>query len=142
MCVYVSVCVNGKEYELGDTSIMLTSWVFPVWILPESIWVCLLLTLFFPVWGRLKSFKVALLDVFREAHAQSVGMNRLTESINQNKEDPFSSEEIQAALSRMQDDNQVMVSDGIIFLIWGDASLNLALLFSYTSPTPVFAFIL
>ncbi|XP_020010405.1 DNA replication licensing factor MCM3 isoform X2 [Castor canadensis] len=66
---------------------------------------------------RLKSFKVALLDVFREAHAQSVGMNRLTESINQNKEDPFSSEEIQAALSRMQDDNQVMVSDGIIFLI-------------------------
>jgi hypothetical protein len=42
----------------------------------------------------------------------------------------------------MQDDNQVMVSDGIIFLIWGDASLNLALLFSYTSPTPVFAFIL
>jgi DNA replication licensing factor MCM3 len=65
----------------------------------------------------LKSFKVALLDVFREAHAQSVGMNRLTESINQNKEDPFSSEEIQAALSRMQDDNQVMVSDGIIFLI-------------------------
>lgn len=70
-----------------------------------------------PVWGRLKAFKVALLDVFREAHAQSVGMNRLTESINRDSEEPFSSVEIQAALSKMQDDNQVMVSEGIIFLI-------------------------
>ncbi|XP_044773248.1 DNA replication licensing factor MCM3 isoform X1 [Neomonachus schauinslandi] len=67
--------------------------------------------------SRLKEFKVALLDVFREAHAQSVGMNRLTESINQDREEPFSSAEIQVALSKMQDDNQVMVSEGIIFLI-------------------------
>ncbi|KAM6184707.1 DNA replication licensing factor MCM3 isoform 2-T2 [Rhynchocyon petersi] len=67
--------------------------------------------------SRLKAFKVALLEVFREAHAQSVGMNRLTESINRDTEEPFSSEEIQAALSKMQDDNQVMVSEGIIFLI-------------------------
>uniref|UniRef100_A0A8C6F092 DNA replication licensing factor MCM3 n=1 Tax=Marmota marmota marmota TaxID=9994 RepID=A0A8C6F092_MARMA len=67
--------------------------------------------------SRLKAFKVALLDVFREAHAQSVGMNRLTESINRDKEEPFSAEEIQSALNRMQDDNQVMVSEGIIFLI-------------------------
>uniref|UniRef100_A0A673U6D5 DNA replication licensing factor MCM3 n=1 Tax=Suricata suricatta TaxID=37032 RepID=A0A673U6D5_SURSU len=67
--------------------------------------------------SRLKEFKVALLDVFREAHAQSVGMNRLTESINRDKEEPFSLAEIQAALSKMQDDNQVMVSEGIIFLI-------------------------
>lgn len=84
----------------------------------ESIWVCLLLLHpFFPVWSRLKAFKVALLEVFREAHAQSVGMNRLTESINQDKDEPFSPEEIQAALTKMQDDNQVMVSEGIIFLI-------------------------
>ncbi|XP_069345220.1 DNA replication licensing factor MCM3 isoform X1 [Eulemur rufifrons] len=67
--------------------------------------------------SRLKAFKVALLDVFREAHAQSVGMNRLTESINRDNEEPFSSAEIQAALTKMQDDNQVMVSEGIIFLI-------------------------
>ncbi|XP_053457896.1 DNA replication licensing factor MCM3 isoform X2 [Nycticebus coucang] len=67
--------------------------------------------------SRLKAFKAALLDVFREAHAQSVGMNRLTESINKDNEEPFSSVEIQAALSKMQDDNQVMVSEGIIFLI-------------------------
>ncbi|XP_061050961.1 DNA replication licensing factor MCM3 [Eubalaena glacialis] len=67
--------------------------------------------------SRLKAFKVALLEVFQEAHAQSVGMNRLTESINRDHEEPFSSAEIQAALSRMQDDNQVMVSEGIVFLI-------------------------
>ncbi|XP_040839462.1 DNA replication licensing factor MCM3 isoform X2 [Ochotona curzoniae] len=67
--------------------------------------------------SRLKAFKAALLDVFREAHAQSVGMNRLTESINKDKEEPFSSAEIESALSRMQDDNQVMVSEGIVFLI-------------------------
>ncbi|XP_040105385.1 DNA replication licensing factor MCM3 isoform X1 [Oryx dammah] len=67
--------------------------------------------------SRLKAFKTALLEVFREAHAQSVGMNRLTESVNRDNEEPFSSAEIQAALSRMQDDNQVMVSEGIIFLI-------------------------
>uniref|UniRef100_A0A8C6DMI9 DNA replication licensing factor MCM3 n=1 Tax=Moschus moschiferus TaxID=68415 RepID=A0A8C6DMI9_MOSMO len=67
--------------------------------------------------SRLKAFKAALLEVFREAHAQSVGMNRLTESVNRDNEEPFSSAEIQAALSRMQDDNQVMASEGIVFLI-------------------------
>ncbi|CAI9168507.1 unnamed protein product [Rangifer tarandus platyrhynchus] len=67
--------------------------------------------------SRLKAFKAALLEVFREAHAQSVGMSRLTESVNRDNEEPFSSTEIQAALSRMQDDNQVMVSEGIVFLI-------------------------
>lgn len=70
-----------------------------------------------PILGRLKAFKAALLEVFREAHAQSVGMSRLTESVNRDNEEPFSSTEIQAALSRMQDDNQVMVSEGIVFLI-------------------------
>ncbi|XP_068850326.1 DNA replication licensing factor MCM3 isoform X3 [Capricornis sumatraensis] len=67
--------------------------------------------------SRLKAFKAALLEVFREAHAQSVGMNRLTESVNRDNEERFSAVEIQAALSRMQDDNQVMVSEGIVFLI-------------------------
>lgn len=67
--------------------------------------------------SRLKAFKAALLEVFREAHAQSVGVTRLTESVNRDKEQPFSPEEIQAALSKMQDDNQVMVSEGIVFLI-------------------------
>ncbi|XP_066494108.1 DNA replication licensing factor MCM3 [Tiliqua scincoides] len=67
--------------------------------------------------SRLKAFKVALLEVFRAAHAQSVGLKRLMESINQDNPNPFSSTEVKLALEQMQDDNQIMMSDDIIFLI-------------------------
>ncbi|XP_067240219.1 DNA replication licensing factor MCM3 [Chanodichthys erythropterus] len=66
---------------------------------------------------RLKEFKTALLEVFRSAHAQSVGMIALMESINKSCPSPFNETEVRAALARMQDDNQVMVADDIIFLI-------------------------
>lgn len=66
---------------------------------------------------RLKEFKAALLEVFRAAHAQSVGMNALMGDINKNRPAPFEQAEVRAALARMQDDNQVMVADDIIFLI-------------------------
>ncbi|XP_067273884.1 DNA replication licensing factor MCM3 [Pseudorasbora parva] len=66
---------------------------------------------------RLKEFKTALLEVFRSAHAQSVGMIALMESINKSSPSPFNETEVRAALARMQDDNQVMVADDIIFLI-------------------------
>ncbi|XP_016091104.1 zygotic DNA replication licensing factor mcm3-like [Sinocyclocheilus grahami] len=67
--------------------------------------------------GRLKEFKTALLEVFRSSHAQSVGMITLMEGINKSCPSPFKETEVRAALSRMQDDNQVMVADDIIFLI-------------------------
>lgn len=67
--------------------------------------------------SRLKAFKAALLEVFRAAHAQSVGLKRLMESINQDNPNPFSSTEVKLALEQMQDDNQIMMSDDIIFLI-------------------------
>lgn len=66
---------------------------------------------------RLKEFKAALLEAFRSAHAQSVGMTALMSDINQNRPAPFGQLEVRAALARMQDDNQVMVADDIIFLI-------------------------
>uniref|UniRef100_A0A673KJL6 DNA replication licensing factor MCM3 n=1 Tax=Sinocyclocheilus rhinocerous TaxID=307959 RepID=A0A673KJL6_9TELE len=66
---------------------------------------------------RLKEFKTALLEVFRSSHAQSVGMIALMEGINKSCPSPFKETEVRAALSRMQDDNQVMVADDIIFLI-------------------------
>ncbi|XP_051954877.1 zygotic DNA replication licensing factor mcm3-like [Xyrauchen texanus] len=66
---------------------------------------------------RLKEFKGALLEVFHSAHAQSVGMIALMEGINKSCPSPFNEMEIRAALARMQDDNQVMVADDIIFLI-------------------------
>ncbi|XP_051868626.1 DNA replication licensing factor MCM3 [Pristis pectinata] len=66
---------------------------------------------------RFKAFKSALLDAFKAAHAQSLGMQTLMASINKGNEVPFSEEEVQTALDKMQEDNQIMVSDHIIFLI-------------------------
>ncbi|XP_075454704.1 DNA replication licensing factor MCM3 isoform X2 [Ascaphus truei] len=66
---------------------------------------------------RLKTFKVALLDAFKSAHAQSIGMRTVMETINKNNETPFTQVEVKAALDHMQDANHIMVSDEIIFLI-------------------------
>ncbi|NWX29900.1 MCM3 factor, partial [Notiomystis cincta] len=66
---------------------------------------------------RLKAFKAALLGVFKASHAQSVGLKNVMESINRDNAEPFSAAEVKLALAHMQDDNQIMVSDDIIFLI-------------------------
>ncbi|XP_032912698.1 DNA replication licensing factor MCM3 [Catharus ustulatus] len=66
---------------------------------------------------RLKAFKAALLEVFKASHAQSVSLKNVMESINRDNPEPFSEAEVKLALAHMQDDNQVMVSDDIIFLI-------------------------
>ncbi|XP_062857317.1 DNA replication licensing factor MCM3 [Trichomycterus rosablanca] len=66
---------------------------------------------------RLKEFKAALLETFHASHAQSVGMNALMANINKSRSTPFDQAEVRVALARMQDDNQVMVADDIIFLI-------------------------
>ncbi|XP_012993934.1 DNA replication licensing factor MCM3 [Esox lucius] len=66
---------------------------------------------------RLKEFKSSLLEVFRSAHAQSVGLKSVMESVNKDRDEPFDQSEVRAALARMQDDNQIMVADDIIFLI-------------------------
>lgn len=66
---------------------------------------------------RFKAFKAALLDAFKAAHAQSLGMQTLMASINKENKVPFTEEEVQTALDKMQEDNQIMVTDHIIFLI-------------------------
>uniref|UniRef100_A0A8C6V9I8 DNA replication licensing factor MCM3 n=1 Tax=Neogobius melanostomus TaxID=47308 RepID=A0A8C6V9I8_9GOBI len=66
---------------------------------------------------RLKEFKSSLFAVFQSAHAQSVNMKDLKTDINKGREKSFSDAEIRTALARMQDDNQVMMADEIIFLI-------------------------
>ncbi|RMC17082.1 hypothetical protein DUI87_05659 [Hirundo rustica rustica] len=66
---------------------------------------------------RMKAFKAALLEVFKASHTQSVGVKTVMESINRDNPEPFSEAEVKMALAHMQDDNQVMVSDDIIFLI-------------------------
>lgn len=67
--------------------------------------------------SRLKEFKSSLFAVFQAAHAQSVKMKSLMDDINKEREKRFSEPEVRSALRRMQDDNQVMVADDIIFLI-------------------------
>ncbi|KAM7395794.1 hypothetical protein PAMA_007197 [Pampus argenteus] len=66
---------------------------------------------------RLKEFKSSLFAVFQSAHAQSVKMKTLMDDINKGREKRFAEPEVRTALTRMQDDNQVMVADDIIFLI-------------------------
>ncbi|XP_056150532.1 DNA replication licensing factor MCM3 [Lampris incognitus] len=66
---------------------------------------------------RLKEFKTSLFEVFHSAHAQSVGMKKMMDEINKEQPTPFQDAEVRAALAHMQDDNQVMVADDIVFLI-------------------------
>uniref|UniRef100_A0A8C4DCB4 DNA replication licensing factor MCM3 n=1 Tax=Dicentrarchus labrax TaxID=13489 RepID=A0A8C4DCB4_DICLA len=66
---------------------------------------------------RLKEFKSSLFAVFQSAHAQSVKMKTLMDDINKELKSGFSEPEVRSALARMQEDNQVMVADDIIFLI-------------------------
>nr|XP_020472677.1 DNA replication licensing factor MCM3 [Monopterus albus] len=66
---------------------------------------------------RIKEFKSSLFAVFQSAHAQSVSLNTLMDDINKERQNRFTENEVHAALARMQDDNQVMVADDIIFLI-------------------------
>lgn len=68
---------------------------------------------------RLKEFKSSLFAVFQSAHAQSVKMKTLMDDINKERQNRFSEPEVRSALAHMQDNNQVMVADDIIFLIWG-----------------------
>ncbi|XP_077591585.1 DNA replication licensing factor MCM3 [Stigmatopora nigra] len=66
---------------------------------------------------RLKEFKSSLFTVFQSSHAQSVKMEALMSGVNKEIQVRFTEAEVRSALSRMQDDNQVMVADDIIFLI-------------------------
>ncbi|XP_037945606.1 DNA replication licensing factor Mcm3-like [Teleopsis dalmanni] len=67
--------------------------------------------------ARLGIFKNSLHKVFREAREQSLSLTRITEAINKNNDEQFSDGEIEAAVHRMTEDNQIMVADGIVFLI-------------------------
>ncbi|XP_075717006.1 DNA replication licensing factor MCM3 [Rhinoderma darwinii] len=66
---------------------------------------------------RLKDFKAALLDAFKSAHAQSIAMPALMDTINKNNEAPFLAGEVKAALELMEEANHIMVSENIVFLI-------------------------
>lgn len=55
---------------------------------------------------------------FDAMHAQSIPMSQVKEALTKEYEEaPFGQAEIDSALSSMQDANQIMVSEGIVFLI-------------------------
>lgn len=66
---------------------------------------------------RLTLFKQKLNLTFREIRDQTLAVEKLTEAINQNIDEPFTQAEINAAIEHMSEANQIMVADGIVFLI-------------------------
>ncbi|XP_040210056.1 maternal DNA replication licensing factor mcm3 [Rana temporaria] len=67
--------------------------------------------------SRIKQFKAALVKAFKTTRSQSVAIGQLLELINKGNPDPFESSEVKKALDNMQNDNQVMVADDVVFLI-------------------------
>ncbi|XP_016121622.1 maternal DNA replication licensing factor mcm3-like [Sinocyclocheilus grahami] len=66
---------------------------------------------------RLKVFKAALLKAFKVTRSQSVAVPDLLTHVNKGQDEEFDQNEINLLLERMQDDNQVMVSENVVFLI-------------------------
>lgn len=67
---------------------------------------------------RLSLFRSKVSGAFSAEHAQSLPMSRLTELINEGCHDNlFSTNEVSAGLVAMEEANQVMVSEGVVFLI-------------------------
>ena len=67
---------------------------------------------------RLSLFKSSISKMFQETHSGSATMDKLRQYVAQkHAAQPFSANEIAAAIERLTDDNHIMVSDGIVFLI-------------------------
>uniref|UniRef100_A0A8C9RJX6 DNA replication licensing factor MCM3 n=1 Tax=Scleropages formosus TaxID=113540 RepID=A0A8C9RJX6_SCLFO len=66
----------------------------------------------------LKAFKTALLKVFKGTRSQSITVPELLIHVNKsNHAEPFEEREVKQLLGHMQDDNQVMLSADVVFLI-------------------------
>lgn len=66
---------------------------------------------------RLSEFRSAVVKAFSTEHSQSLPIDRLTDLVNSGTSSRFSFAEVSTALEQMQDANQVMVSEGVVFLI-------------------------
>lgn len=67
---------------------------------------------------RLNVFKNGVQMIFREVRDGSLPIERIVDYVNQQSGDvAFTQNEINSALERMTNDNQIMLADGIVFLI-------------------------
>ncbi|GIY50960.1 zygotic DNA replication licensing factor mcm3 [Caerostris darwini] len=68
--------------------------------------------------SRLKEFRTLISKLFKERHAQSVPLSELNTFVSEQQQmNPFTPEEINAALEAMTEANQLMVANEIVFLI-------------------------
>ncbi|KAK5649262.1 hypothetical protein RI129_000291 [Pyrocoelia pectoralis] len=67
--------------------------------------------------ARLSTFKNSLLRLFSTKRTQSLHLRNLIDGINEGHTDPFTQNEVTAAIRQMSDDNQVMMADEEVFLI-------------------------
>ena len=80
----------------------------------KTILVLLICSFFF----RMKSFRASLYNLFQKERAQSVQLDQVTKHVNsEHVAEPFTDDDIMSAISAMMDENQVMLSDKIVFLI-------------------------
>ncbi|XP_054266507.1 zygotic DNA replication licensing factor mcm3 [Macrosteles quadrilineatus] len=67
---------------------------------------------------RFQAFKSSVVEVFRTERAQSLSLTRVVEFANGLSADaPYGEGEVAAAIERLTEANQVMLADGIVFLI-------------------------
>ena len=67
---------------------------------------------------RLKVFKKVLMKEFQKMHAQSLQLSAIKGSLCKgDSKDEFTEEEVDACLQKMQEANNIMLSDDIVFLI-------------------------
>ncbi|XP_015784296.1 DNA replication licensing factor MCM3 [Tetranychus urticae] len=66
---------------------------------------------------RLKKFKKMLMNEFRKSHAQSLPISAIKEVFCKDGDDSWSSIEVDACLNRMQDDNNIMITESVVFII-------------------------
>ena len=62
-------------------------------------------------------FRSLVHKVFSEQHSQSLAVDQIMSAVNIAQSQPFQRAEIDHALDTMQEANQVMVSEGMVFLI-------------------------
>lgn len=67
---------------------------------------------------RLAAFKVSLTKLFKEERIQTVAVSKVKKFLSdEHASQPFTTDEFDAAIARMTDDNQLMVADDMIFLM-------------------------
>ncbi|XP_059158945.1 zygotic DNA replication licensing factor mcm3-like [Physella acuta] len=67
---------------------------------------------------RLKVFRSSLYQLYKKERAQSVQLDQIKAHMSaEHKDTPFSEDEIMSAIDKMMDENQVMLSDNIVFLV-------------------------